>query len=386
MRPLKILHLITGLEVGGAQTMLLKLLGALDPMDFEPLVVSMVEPEPMGRRIASLGVQVETLGMRRGFPDPRGMLRLVRLLRNFGPDLLQTWMYHADLAGGLALPWVSGPGKRPALVWNIRQSDLDPRMTRRGTRWIARLNGRLSHWVPDHIVCCSQRARAVHLALGYRTEILSVIPNGFELDRFKPDPAGGAALRSELGIPQGAPVIGVAARFDPQKDLPNFIEAAVAVGSSRPESRFILCGPGMDAANPRLRSWISQAGVGESFRLLGSRDDMPRVFSALDILVSPSAYGEGFPNVLGEAMACGVPCVVTDVGDSALIVGDTGLSVPPRAPGPLADALLRMLAESPGQSAHRAESARARIATRYALSGIAARYAALYQSLRPGAN
>jgi glycosyltransferase involved in cell wall biosynthesis len=324
---MRIAHVITGLEVGGAEMMLLKLLGAMDPVAFEPLVISLVPPGPMGERIAALGVRVETLAMRRGLPDPGAVLRLASLLREFRPDLVQTWMYHADLLGALALPLAG----RPILVWNIRQSDLDPRLTRRATRVVARLGALLSHLAPDHIVCCSERARTIHRALGYRDRILSVIPNGFDLDRFRADPLARAELRAQLGVSAATPFLGLVARFDPQKDLRTFLDASALVRAARPDSRFLLCGPDMDASNAQLGDWIDTVGLVDAVHLLGPRRDTPRVLAALDLLVSSSAYGEGFPNVIGEAMACGVPCAVTDVGDSVLIVGDTGLGVPPQS-------------------------------------------------------
>lgn len=377
---MRIAHVITGLEVGGAEVMLHKLLGAMDPELFEPLVISLIPPGPMGERIRALGVRVETLGMARGLPNPRALVRLVRELRAFRPALVQTWMYHADLLGALAMPWVG----QPRLVWNIRQSDLDPRHTRLGTRVAARLCAGLSHLAPERIVCCSERARTVHLGLGYRAAPMTVIPNGFDLRRFSPDPVARAELRSGLGIGPGTPLLGLVARFDPQKDLKTFLEAAAVVYAARPDCRFLLCGQGMDGANRELGAWIAETGIGDSLHLLGLRLDVPRVFAALDLLVSSSAYGEGFPNVVGEAMACGCPCCVTDVGDSALIVADTGLSVPPRDPQALATALGRLLAEGSEALARRGETARDRVETYYALPRIAARYGDLYLSLIHG--
>jgi len=381
---MRVAHVITGLELGGAEMMLYKLLATLDRTAFEPLVVSLVAPGPMGARIAALGIRVETLRMRRGLPSPGGLLRLVRLLRGFRPDLIQTWMYHADLLGALVRPLVGRGPRRPSLVWNIRQSDLDPRQSRRATRLVARFNGLLSHLAPERIICCSQRAREVHRALGYRASSLIVIPNGFDLERFRPDPAARTGLRSDLGIPAAAPLLGLVARLDPQKDVPTFLRMAALVRSARPECRFLLCGQGMDGGNRELGDWIAAAGLGGALSLLGPRSDTPRVFAALDLLVSSSAYGEGFPNVLGEAMACGVPCAVTDVGDSRLIVGDTGVSVAPRDPAALAGAILRLLDEGRQSLVRRGAAARARIAADYALASIAARYADLYQSLRRG--
>ncbi len=381
---MRVAHVITGLELGGAEMMLWKLLATLERSVFEPLVVSLVAPGPMGERIAGLGIRVETLQMRRGLPSPGVLLRLVRLLLGFRPDLIQTWMYHADLLGALARPLVGRGARRPLLVWNIRQSDLDPLQTRRATRLVARLNGLLSHLAPERIICCSQRAREVHCALGYREHGLIVIPNGFDLERFRPDLAARIALRVELGIPVAAPFLGLVARLDPQKDVPTFLQTAALVRSARPECRFLLCGQAMDGGNRTLGDWIAAAGLGGAISLLGPRSDTQRVFAALDLLVSSSAYGEGFPNVIGEAMACGVPCAVTDVGDSRLIVGDTGASVAPRDPAALARAILRLLNEGPQSLVRRGAAARARIAADYALVSIAARYAGLYQSLRRG--
>ena len=374
---MRVAHLITGLEVGGAEMMLWKLLSTLDRGAFEPLVISLVTPGPMGARIAELGIRVESLHLPRGLPNPAAIGRLARLLRGFRPDLLQTWMYHANLLGALAAPLA----RRPALVWNIRQSDLDPRFTSRSTRLVARLGGALSNLAPDRIVCCSQRAREVHCALGYRDDLMTVIPNGFDLDRFRPDPRAGAELRAALRVPVGAPLLGLVARLDPQKDVQTFIAAARRVQAELPDCRFLLCGLGMDPGNRALVDEIADAGLAQSVTLLGPRTDTPRVFAALDLLVSSSAYGEGFPNVIGEAMACGVPCAVTDVGDSAAIVADTGVAVPPRDPQALAGAIVRLLREGPERLARRGEAARGRIADHFSLSRIADRYGSLYRSL-----
>lgn len=361
--------------------MLWKLLSGMDRDAFVPLVISLIPLEPMAERIAALGIRVESLQMRRGLPSPGALITLVRLLRQFKPDLIQTWMYHADLLGALARPLVAFSAHRPRLVWNIRQTDLDPRLTSQATRLVARLNGHISRLAPDRIICCSESAREVHRTLGYRGAILNVIPNGFDLVHFRPDPEHRADLRMQLGLSANCPLIGLVARFDPQKDLPNFLGAAALVLATRSECQFLICGRGMDSSSPVLGEWIRNAGLGNAIHLLGPRSDTPMVFAALDILVSSSAYGEGFPNVIGEAMACGVPCVVTDVGDSGLIVDDTGITVPPRDSNALAAAILGLLDEGPDALARRGSAARARIASKYALPRIIKRYAELYQSL-----
>ncbi len=384
MRVVRVAHVITGLEMGGAEMMLLKLLSTLDRSTFEPVVISLILPGPMLGPIRDLGVRVETLGMRRGLPAPGALIRLIRLLRAFRPDLIQSWMYHADLLSALAKPWVRRRSGHPALVWNIRQSDLDPRLTSRATRFVARLNAPLSYLAPDRILCCSERAREVHQALGYCSRPMTVIPNGFDVDRFQPDPAARAELRGALGIAPDVLLVGLVARFDPQKDVESFLRAAAMVRAARPECRFLVCGPEMDAKNAPLAEWIGEAGLGGAIDLLGARHDTPRVFAALDLLVSSSAYGEGFPNVVGEAMACTVPCVVTDVGDSGRIVGDTGMTVPPRRPDLLAHAILELLDEGRDALARRGQAARARVKVNYGLPLIADTYATLYLSLNRG--
>lgn len=381
---MRVAHVITGLEMGGAEMMLLKLLSSLDRSTFEPLVVSLIKPGPMLGPIRNLGVRVETLGMRRGLPAPGALIRLIRLLRAFRPDLIQSWMYHADLLSALVKPLVRQRSGHPALVWNIRQSDLDPRLTSRGTRFVARLNAPLSYLAPDRILCCSERAREVHEGLGYCRRLMRVIPNGFDLDRFRPDPAARAELREALGIAPDALLVGLVARFDPQKDVDSFLRAAAMVRAGRPGCRFLVCGPEMDTENAPLAGWIAEAGLGDAINLLGARRDTPRVFAALDLLVSSSAYGEGFPNVVGEAMACAVPCVVTDVGDSGRIVGDTGMTVAPRRPDLLARAIADLLGEGPDVLARRGRDARARVQANYALPVIADTYATLYLSLNRG--
>jgi glycosyltransferase involved in cell wall biosynthesis len=298
-------------------------------------------------------------------------------------------MYHADLVGGLVLPGLRTRHGFPALVWNIRQSDLDPRLTRRTTRIVARINAWVSRFAPRHVVCCSQRALEIHRDLGYRPPSMSVIPNGFDLERFRPDPAARAALRDQLAVAPDAPLVGLVARFDPQKDVQTFLNAVARVRRERSELKALLCGPGMDLANPILAGWVAQAdadapGLRDALRVLGPRTDTPGVLAALDLLVSSSAYGEGFPNVVGEAMACGVPCLVTDVGDSGLIVAGTGRCVPPREPVALAEGVLDLLRRGPDGLAALGQAARDRVAAHYAISRIAERYASLYRSLNEG--
>jgi glycosyltransferase involved in cell wall biosynthesis len=285
-------------------------------------------------------------------------------------------MYHADLLGGLAVRLV---GSGIPVVWNIRHSNLDPKGNKRTTIWTAKVCARLSNRLPARIVCCSEASRQVHTALGYAPQKMVVIPNGFDLSAFKPDPAARESVRRELGIAADALLIGLVGRFDPQKDHGNFVAAAALLSAAYPEVHFLLCGDGVNWDNQKLAGWIEEAVLRQRFHLLGRREDMPRLTASLDIASSSSSYGEGFPNVIGEAMACGVPCAVTDVGDSAFIVGYTGLVVLPRDPEALAQAWKRLIDMGPEGRQRLGGAARKRILENFNLPDIIARYEALYR-------
>ncbi len=376
-KPLKLVHIITGLNQGGAETMLFKLLSALNETGFDTQVISLLDKGTLGPSIQALGIPVIAMNMRPGIPDPRALLKLRNILRVLSPDLVQTWMYHADLIGGLAAR-LAGIRR---LVWNIRQSELSPHKVKRSTRYTAKACAWLSPWLPDHIICCSQRAREAHADLGYREDRISVIANGFDLQAFRPDQARGRDIRKELDLDERHLVFGLVARFDPQKDHRGFMQAARLTLDECPDARFLLCGSGVHRDNPELAAWIQAADLSRQVRLLGRREDMPAINNALDLAVSASAYGEGFPNVLGEAMASGVPCVSTDVGDSALIIGDTGRVVPPRDPAALAAQMLDLARMQADERQALGRAARQRVQNNYAIEHIAAQYAALYRRL-----
>lgn len=373
---LRITHIITGLSTGGAETMLYKLLAGLRDAASGWQVISLSGIGAVGERIQELGVRVEALGMKPGRPDGAALLRLARRLRAARPHAVQTWMYHADLVGGLAARLASIP-----VVWGIRNSTLDARYSKRSTIWTVKLCARLSGWLPARIISCSEVARQVHIGLGYTAHQISVIPNGFDTRLFRPDASAGAALRAGLGLPPETYLIGLVARFDPQKDHPSFIQAAARLHTHLPEAHFILAGDGITWQNNELSGWIENAGLRNCFHLLGRREDMPRLTAALDIASSSSAYGEAFSNALGEAMACGVPCVATDVGDARLIIGESGRVVPPRDPQKLAGAWLEVLRLPPGERLALGLAARRRVEEHFSLEQVAQEYLRLYQTV-----
>ncbi|MBL5976844.1 glycosyltransferase [Comamonas sp. NyZ500] len=330
-----IIHIITGLGDGGAEAVLYR----LSTSDKENChkVISLMNGGKYGVLLKEAGVEVECLNMPAGSLTPGGLKLLWQLLRNekkvhAGTDMaVQTWMYHGDLVGGL----VARTSGIKNIVWGIHHSILEKGKTKASTRWIAKINAMLSHWIPEVIVCCAEKSRLIHEEIGFSSRKMKVIPNGYDLQKFSPNPAGAKLLRQEWGIPENMPLLGMVSRFDPQKDHDNLIKALALLRSQGLEFRCVLVGSGMDAANQEITSKLLLNGLQEHVHLLGQRSDIPAVMSALDLHVLSSS-AEAFPNVIAEAMACETPCVTTDVGDAALMVGDTGWVVPPGNPQALA--------------------------------------------------
>ncbi len=374
---IRVVHIINGLSVGGAETMLYRLLCGMDTAHFENEVISLTDLGALTEKIRMARVPVRALGMKRSIPNPFPMFRLLRWIRKSKPQIVQTWMYHANLIGGLAARLA---GDIP-VVWGIHQVDLDPQLNKLLTIWTARGCAHMSRWLPRCVVFVSQASLLSHAKLGYAAERMEVIPNGFDLCEFKPDSAARLSLRRELETTENALVIGVAARFHPQKDHHNFIQAAARLHAVLPEVHFVLCGRGLTRDNPQLAKWVAEAGIQAHCHLMGERRDIPRLFSAIDIGTSSARGNEAFPLQVGEAMACGTPCVVTDVGDSALIVGDTGRVVPPRNPDALAEAWRELIEAGPGVRRRLGMAARCRVQQHFALPDVVRRYQSIYAQL-----
>jgi glycosyltransferase involved in cell wall biosynthesis len=348
----------------------------MDGTRFENEIVSLTGILDLAERMRAIGVRVRTLGMKTGLPNPLLVMRLAQWIRESKPDVIHTWMYHANLVGALA---ARVAGDVP-VVWGIHHSALDPRIDKRRTMFVNRACAFLSRKLPARIVCCSEASLRLHKKLGYTTELLEVIPNGFDLEQAKPNPTAALSLREELGVPADAILIGIAARFHPHKDHCNFVKAAALLHKQLPEIHFLLCGLDVTWQNPHLAEWVQAAGIGDRCHLLGVRQDMPRLFAGMDIATNASC-SEAFPMAVGEAMACGTPCVVTDVGDSALIVDKTGIVVPPGDPRALAEAW-RKLIEAGFAARHRlGMAARHRVQQHFALPAIVERYQAIYERL-----
>ena len=264
------------------------------------------------------------------------------------------------------------------MLWNIRHSIHDLSHERPLTRALVRSGAALSR-LPRAIIYNSRVSAAQHERLGYAGDKTVVIPNGFDCEQFKPCTAARGELCRELGIHPGWTIVGMIAREHPMKDPVNLIRAIALVRDAAPDIHLVMVGEGLAVGNRMLTEAIGVAGIGDRVSLLGARQDVPRLVPGFDIQVLPSAWGEGFPNVLGEAMACGVPCVATDIGDCAWIVGDAGLIVLPRDPAALAGAL-RQLVELGAEGRHRLGAAgRRRAVQHFSVQQMVGEYEALYE-------
>lgn len=377
-RMTRVAHLITDLDTGGAEVMLCRLLEGVDRSRFTSDVVSMTGIGPVGRSIQALGIRVWSLGMRRGVPNPSGLARMARYLSRYRPAILQCWMYHSNLLGSLAAT-LAGVGT--AVVWGLHHSSLE------SDKWLTRITARacglISAWSPTRIVCCSDATRRYHGEMGYCRGKSVVIENGFDTDRYRPDPAAAGRLAKELGLDHDVAFIALVGRFHPQKDHRTFIDAASCVIAQYRRVHAVLCGDGVVPESRILASWVAGTPFGSHFHLLGRRDDVSDILAASIVVVS-AASGEAFPMVIGEAMSCGSPCVVTDVGDSARLVADTGVIVPPRNPEALATGILKVLAMSEEERTSRGRRARERICQNFAIDHIVQRYQNLYDEVSKG--
>lgn len=374
---IRVLFVATGLDVGGAEISLLNILQHLDRSRFEAHVVSLTGHGDVAPRIAALGITVTSFDFAR--QPLRSWTGLRRLMRNLRPHVVQTWMYHADLIGGLAARTV---GLRH-VVWGIRNLTLDPQGSRRSTRLVAAGCARLSRWLPAAVVSCSHAARDVHQALGYRPQHFVVIGNGFDLSEFRPDPGARASVCHELDLPAEAELIIHVGRYHPHKNHRGLISALGLVHRQRPAAHFVLVGNDVDAANHEIVQAVADTGGAANFHLLGLRQDIARLIAASHLLVQ-SSTSEAFPRVLGEAMACGVPCVTTDVGDSRLIVERCGIVVPPDDNPGLARAILELLSLPADQLEELRRKARARALSQFDIRAVTRQYETFYMNLQGG--
>ncbi|MEZ5864265.1 MAG: glycosyltransferase [Geminicoccaceae bacterium] len=375
-----VVHVATNLELGGAQRMLLKLVEAGVSAAATTHVVTLMPAGALGPAVEATGARLHSLDLGRGGVSPQAAIRLARLLRRLRPDLVQGWMYHGNLAASAGLALAPGFGRgcaRPAILWNIRGALDAPERERWLTRQVVRLGARLSGR-PDAIVYNAEVAARQHEAIGFRAERRRVIGNGFDTDRFAPDPAAKGALRARLGLGANSVLIGIAAEWRPMKDHPTLLVAMRRLVEAGLDVDLVLLGAGTAADSPLLLHHVAANGLGGRVHGLGPTLDTAPVIAGLDIAVLASAWGEGFPNFIGEAMASGVPCTATDSGDCRRVIGGAGQVVPVGDPAALADALAALVRAPAGERARLGRLGRERILAHYTMAAIADEYRSLY--------
>ena len=372
MKGRRVMHVITGLGRGGAEAMLYKLLARSTEINFQSTVVSLSDEGVYGEKIAALGVPVYGLGMLSGMSAPLALLRLRHLIREIDPVLLHAWMYHAGLAA-----LVSAQG-RPVIL-GIRHALHDMQGEARGTRVVIHLLAHTSHRAA-RIVYNSHESRLHHEQIGYSGRTAKVIPNGFDCEAFRPCPEARERVRRELGVPPEGIVIGHIGRFHAVKDHDSLLSAFAHLLRQRRHLLLVMAGSRVEPGNDRLMGRIERSGIRDHVRLLGAREDVPDLINAFDMLVNCSR-SEAFSNVLGEAMACGVPCIATDVGDSRRILGEHGIVTPPRDVASLADAISRLAGMRAEDRTALGLRLRQRVVENFGIDRIAREHADLYDAV-----
>ena len=332
---IRVVFIIRSLEAGGAERQLVQLATNLDKSRFDVSVVTYYTGGQFADELTQIrGVRLFSANKRGRYDTLMFLFRLFRIIRGLRPHIVHGYMWGANELASLL-----GIFTNAKVVWGIRASNIEF-----GHYDAAfSLLGRTGAWFSssaDLIIANSKAGRAHHLALGYQSSSIRVIPNGIDIDRFLPVPAARARIRGEWGLLVDAIAVGIVGRLDPMKDHETFFKAAKLVAEALPAARFIVVGGGNDNFRAGLQRLVSELGLSNHVVWAGARRDMPEVYSALDVAISASAFGEGFSNAIGEAMACGVPCVATDVGDAADIMGDCGRLVPPRDADRLAAAIV----------------------------------------------
>lgn len=366
---LRVVHVITSLGRGGAEQMLCKLLRAMAGKPMINDVVALGGDMDMADEIRALGVRVIDLGMAATLDGLQAARKLRRILSDRRPHIVQSWLYHADLMATLAHMTSRTPAR---LVWNLRCSDMELARYATRTRMIVQCLRMLSRR-PDLVLANSRAALDAHLARGYRPRATAIIPNGFDVAAYRPDASARSRLRSMLDLPQQALIVGTVARVDAMKDYDNLLAASERL--TTPDVHYVFIGKDTDALVAKQRRAFRTRMFG-----LGTRQDIAALMPGFDLLCLPSAFGEGFPNVLGEAMACGIACVATDVGGSADVIGAAGRVVPRSDPDALAAALDELL-QRPQLRVSLGALGRRRVEQEFDIRQIAARYIDTYRTL-----
>lgn len=367
-----IVHIIIGLNTGGAELMLKRLiLSSQKKNTFHHQVISLTDIGPVGKELESSGVKIYSLGMKSFFTIPLVYLKLKKILKETHPDIVQTWMYHADFLGGIAAKRV-GIKK---IIWGIRTTDVTLGKSKL-TILLRNLCAKFSYFIPDVMVCAAKISKKVHIEAGYDASKFVIIPNGFEMSEIDATFEDRILLRKKWNIENSDILIGSIGRFNHIKNQKLFIEMASRLVLQKNNLKFIMIGRDNDWKNQELIKWIDEYGLRNKMILLGQRNDINQCLNALDYFCLHSRT-EGFPNVLGEAMAMRVMPISLDVGDAAYILN--GNQFIAEKPADLSELMLKALELDRDTKERVIEENYLRIKNNFSLDIIVERYEKLYQ-------
>lgn len=373
---MRIMFVINSLNVGGAERMLVKITKNDAFSGDNITVVTLIGKGSLAEELVGKNQSVISLGLSQNPLTWLNILKLVGIIRRHQPDVVHSWLYQSDIVAGIVTRFVSNC----ALIWSLRQSNLTREHNKFTTRLCMKLCALASHYLPDAIVSNAHNAMLAHVKIGYAANKIVIIPNGFDLSQSRRDTSAAAKIREELGIGHDVPMVSMIGRFDSQKNHVGFFRTMRIILNALPDTNFCFAGVGVTTDNPAINKMIRENNIDKKrLHLLGQRNDIRAVMSATDVLALPSD-GEAFPNVVGEAMACEIPCVVTDVGDCAEIVGETGRVVPVGDMLQFADEVIGMLSKSKLQRRAIGRAARLRVKTRYDIDKVTKTYRDLYLS------
>ena len=367
---MKVLHIITGLKKGGAETLLFNLCKFDKQNNHTIISLSDVEDSELPPNYPN--VTVHSLNFPNGRIKIPGLFKLYKLIKKIKPNIVQTWMIHADLIGGIVARFA---GIRN-IFWGVHHTVLVKGKVKYSTSLILKFNAFLSSFVPKKIIYCAEKSRTIQESLGFKKSKGIVIQNGYDLDNFFQNDSLGEVFLKELDVSEDAFVIGHVGSYDPLKDQNSLIEALTVLNQKQFNFTAVLVGKNLDKNNNELVSKIMENGLSDHVHLLGIRNDIPSIMNAIDIFML-SSLSEAFPNVLNEAMACGTPCITTNVGDASLIVDNTGWIVYPKDPKSLADAVIKAADEKKLDNdkwINRKKECRQRIAKNFTLEKMVTRY------------
>ena len=375
---MQVLHIITGLKKGGAETLLCNLCEY--DKEFNHTIISLSDTPDLEASFIKLNIPVFSLN----FPDGKikisGVLKLYRLIKKINPDVVQTWMIHADMIGGIVAR-LAGVNN---IFWSVHYTNLVKGKSKRLTILLSKINAFLSYFIPKKIIYCAEKSREVQESLGFKKTKGVVVQNGYDVECFNQNTSLGSKFRNELNIHPEAFVIGHVGSYHPLKDQANLVQALTLLDQRGFKFYAVFAGANLDNNNNGLVSLIKHKGLSNHVHLLGKRNDIPSIMNGIDLFIL-SSESEAFPNVLNEAMACGTPCVSTDVGDASIILGDTGWIVPSKDSESLYSSVIKAAQEK--ESSHRSwsqrsASCRQRIVQKFSLENMVKKYKEVWMNVK----